>query len=579
MGVVTMTITHTAPGPVVTVTDVLPYLQIKSLQIEHYLNNRPVLRCRLRVKEGVGYRPDARDEVVVTDDNGSGAVRIFGGIVFSVKETDVVDYKHSDFDLDCTGYEVFADSVLINGIVTGTTKDMLTTIVNNLTPHGLAVDPLMTATGPALPAQGFPWFTCRQALDQIATASNWNWKFDYFKKVRMDPGSGATGAPFQLTDTNSSISSLEHTKSLANYVNELFVLFGGQGQRQATDTWVGGGGNKIFVLNHPPAASPPTVTEQTSTSPVTYVTYPVAVVGTAGFRWLYDPALRRLEVAASEAAPINTAAISSTYTAQYPGVVFKRNTAEFNSKGPWTIVVEYPDVEKFDEAEFVAQGELDRRVGVVRRLRATTYTPGLEPGQSVEVTATKRDLVNADFLIDRVSISHETTLRNGSHLFRYEIEALEGNQYQQNWIEFFRNLQGKRVASGSASSAVSGGSSGPVTKVAYAFWGGSRQFGQLLSGWADVIDFVPIRLEAPASGGTPVTVRVIRRTANAAVNVRTRIVRSDTGVEKVLGSVTNSTTWNTEFLTFTPDEGVFDYHLQVSGSANTAQVFAIGVTV
>jgi hypothetical protein len=577
MGVVTMTITHTAPGPVVTVTDALPYLQVKSLQVEHYLNNRPVLRCRLRVKDGVGYRPDVRDEVVVTDDNGGGPVRIFGGIVFSVKETDVVDYKHSDFDLDCTGYEVFADSVLINGIVvSATTKSMLTTIVTNLGAHGLSVDPLMTATGPVLPTQGFPWFTCRQALDQIATASGWNWKFDNFKQVRMDLGSDATGAPFPLTENNSSISSLEHTKSLANYVNELFVLFGGQGQRQATDTWLGNGSNKIFVLNHPAVGAPPTVTEETMSG---NVTYPVALVGTAGFRWLYNPTLRQLELPVGETAPFNGADITATYTAQYPGVVFKRNTAEFNSKGPWTIVVEYPDVEKIDEAEYVAQGELDRRVGVVRRLRATTYTPGLEPGQSVEVTATKRDLVNADFLIDRVSISHETTLRNGSHLFRYEIEALEGNQYQQNWIEFFRNLQGKRGVSAAASGSFSGGASGPVTKVAYAFWGGSRQFGQLLAGvWADVIDFVPIRLEAPASGGTPVTVRVIRRTANSSVDVRTRIVRSD-GVVKALGATTDSVTWNTEFLTFTPDEGVYDYQLQVWGENNTAQVFAIGVTV
>src|SRR5688572_8578958 len=110
MGVVTMTFTHTDPGPVVTVTDALPYLQF-GMSCDHYINNRPVLRCRLRVRDGDNYRPAVRDEVVFTDD----AVTLFGGIVFSVKETDVINYRHRDLDIECVGYEVFADNVLFNG--------------------------------------------------------------------------------------------------------------------------------------------------------------------------------------------------------------------------------------------------------------------------------------------------------------------------------------------------------------------------------------------------------------------------------------------------------------------------------
>jgi hypothetical protein len=564
MGVVTMTIKDVVTS---VVTDVLPYVQIKSLQIEHYINNRPVLRCRMRIKEGVAYRPNVRDEVIVEDDNGGGAVRIFGGIVFGIKETDVVDYQHTDLDLDCTGFEVFADNVLINAPVGGTTRAILTTIVTNLGAHGITVDPLMP-TGSVQPDQAFPFFTCREAMDQLATVSQWNWKFDHYKQVRMDPP-GTVGAPFPLLDTNSTINSLEHTRSLANYVNGVWVLFGDTGTKQVTDQWTGNGSNKNFVLNRPPAGPPPSVVENGTT-------YPVALSGSGGSRWYFNAALRRLEVDGSQAAPGGGHAISSTYTAQYPGATLVQDGPEVTAKGPWTIVVEYPDVEEFDKADSLGLGELQRRIGIVRRLRATTYTPGLEPGMTVNVTASKRALTSANFLIERVTISHETPLRNGSHLFRYEIEALEGNQYQQNWVQYFRKLQDKRAAAGGG--GVGGGSSnGPVTTVAYAFWGGSRQFGLLSNNvWLDVIDHLPIKLANPSGTALPVTVRVLQRTANASVTVQVRIVRSDTGGAKTTGGASASTSWDEELLTFTPDVGVYDYHLQVKGSSNAAQVFALG---
>src|SRR6185436_9955661 len=101
MGVVTMEIDG---------TDVLPYLQF-GLTTEASINGRPGLRCRLRVRDGNSYRPSIRDEVELTDD---GDV-VFGGIVWSVRETDVINYKHRDLDLECTGYEALADVAVFNG--------------------------------------------------------------------------------------------------------------------------------------------------------------------------------------------------------------------------------------------------------------------------------------------------------------------------------------------------------------------------------------------------------------------------------------------------------------------------------
>jgi hypothetical protein len=268
--------------------------------------------------------------------------------------------------------------------------------------------------------------------------------------------------------------------------------------------------------------------------------------------------------------------------AQLPGAVFVRNDAEYALRTPWTIVVQYPEIDDFEKALSAAQGELNRRVGVVRRLTASTYRPGLEPGMTINVTASKRGLSSTNFLIERVSIKHETVKRDGSHLFLYEIEAIEGNQYQANWLEYFRNLQGKTGASGGVSLTTgSGGSLTTTVTIPHVFWGGSRQFGQLLNNaWANAIDYLPIRFERPTgTSGAFVTVRAMQRSASGGVNVQVRIVRSDTGAVMATGGAVAGTAWDEEILTFTPDEGVHDYVLQVYGSSNSAQVFALATSL
>jgi hypothetical protein len=569
MGVVTMTI-----GGI----NVLPYLQVRSLSVEHYLNNRPVLRCRLRVRDGdPDYtRPNVYDEVIFSDDNGPplGNVRLFGGIVFSVKETDVVDYKHRDLDIDCTGYEIFADNVLINGIVSGTTRQILQKIVDNLAPHGISLDTGMPM-GSTQPDQAFPWYTCRQAMDQLATVSGWNWKFDFDKKVRLYDPASTIGAPFALDENNGEIVSLQHTKTLARYVNEVWAQFGESKQLERTDKWTGDGSNIYFGLHYPPVGPPSTVVEDTTT-------HPVSPTVNAAYRWSFNPAWQRLEIT-NGVAPGAAVPIKSTFMAQLPGAVFVRNDTEYALRKPWTIVVQYPEIDDFEKALSAAQGELNRRVGVVRRLTAATYRPGLEPGMTINVSASKRGLSSTNFLIERVSIKHETKKPDGSHLFLYEIEALEGNQYQANWLDYFRNLQGKTGASGGVSltGGSGGGSTTTTVTIPHVFWGGSRQFGLLLNNaWADAIDFLKIRFERPTgTSGAFVTVRAMQRSASGGVNVQVRIVRSDTLAVMTTGATSPGTAWDEEILTFTPDEGVHDYHLQVYGSSNSAQVFALAASL
>lgn len=558
MGVVTMTIDG---------ADVLSYLQF-GLTTDASINGRPGLRCRLRVRDGDSYRPSIRDEVVLTDD----AVTVFGGIVWSVRETDVINYKHRDLDLDCTGYEALADVTVFNGTTSADTlKNAATAVAVSLIPHGISIDSGMTS-GPSVTALAYPYLTVRESFDMLALASGWNWKFQDDKTVVFeDPGT--VGAPFALTDTNSTLLALEHTGSLNGYANDVWLLFGDSSQAAVTDGWTGDGSTKTFALHYIPAASPGIVFENS-------VAYPVALWGQTGYRWYYDVSVNSLKVDAAQSAPTNGHIITSDFSAQYPGVYVAQNSSEYGTYGPWTMIVRAPEIFEWTQARYAADGELARRQGVVRRLKAKTSTAGLKPGMTVNVTATKRGLTSVNFLIERVSMRHQTKTPDGEHLFFYEIEAVEGNQYQQNWLDYFRKLSNGSSAGGGTVASGTGSSSGTTVVIAKPFWGGARQVGLVANAtWVDAVDFVPVRIDGGSGSGTPVTVRALQRTANAGTSVQVRVVRSDTSSAMATGATSTSTSWDEELLTFTPAAGVLDYHLQVKGGNGSALVYAIATTL
>jgi hypothetical protein len=558
MGVVTMTIGG---------TNVLPYLQF-GLTTDASINGRPGLRCRLRVRDGDAYRPIIRDEVVLTDD----AVTVFGGIVWSVRETDVIDYKHRDLDVECTGYEALADVTLFNGTTSAVTlKSAATSVAASLSPHSIFVDSGM-ASGPSISALAFPYLTVRESFDMLALASEWNWKFTHDKKVLFeDPGT--VGAPFALTDSNSTLLSLEHTTTLSGYTNDIWLLFGDSSQQPVSDGWTGNGSSKTFALHYIPAATPGIVFENA-------IAYPVAIWGQTGYRWYYDASVNSLKVDAALSAPSNGHVITSDFVAQFPGIYVSQNTGEISTYGTWTTVVRAPEIFEWTQARYAADGELARRQGVVRKLKAETATAGLKPGMTVNVTATKRGLTSVNFLIERVSMKHQTKKRNGQHLFFYEIEAVEGNQYQQNWIEYFRSLSRGVSAGGGGTVAGGAGPSSGTVVVAKPYWGGSRQVGVVANNtWVDAREFVPVRIDGGDGSSAPVTVRAYQRTPNAATSVQVRVVRSDTTSAMATGAASTSTSWDEELLTFTPAAGVLDYHLQIKGSNGTNQVFAIATTL
>jgi hypothetical protein len=550
-------------------TDVTNYVQ-RGASLDNQLNARPVMRCSLIVRDGDSYAPQERQAVVVEDD----LTRVFGGIVWRVRRRPAVNYFHRRYDLDIVGYEALADKVLYNGpVASASLKSQLTTLVANLAPHGISVDAGM-ATGPTLDAFSFNMMTVRDCIEALSKASGWNTKFGWFAEVLLeDPGT--VGAPITLVDTvRGDIVELDVERSMANYMNEVWIRFGDSSIRRVSDTFLGDGTTKTFPLHYTPSVTPGSIVENG-------VTEAVATYGATGYRWYYRSSDNAMVVDASEAAPTNGHVIDASFDAQFPGLYFVRDAGEYAAKGPFTIVIDAPDIFEWTQARYEAQGELDRRVGLVDRIKLTTMRAGLEPGMTVEVTATKLGVASGtEFLIIGVRAKHRGTALKSvgdpdSQIFEYEIDAVAGNQYQQNWLEYFRNLKG---GTGGGGTAVGGGS---VTSVSSgsgkAYWGGSMEIGKFSASWVDIISVMPVRLDGGDGSATVThTVRAIRKTFDGGTSVRVRVVRVDTSAVMVTGAVSTSTSADEELLVFTLDSGAHDYKLQMIGGNGNAEVFAMG---
>jgi hypothetical protein len=554
-------------------TDVTTYVQ-KGASFDHQLNARPVMRCTLMVKDGDLYDGPVERQVVIVEDD---LVRVFGGIVWRVKRSPIVDYFHRRYDVDIVGYEALTDKVLFNGPVpsfatSGTLKDMLTEVMNNMVPHGMAVDGGMS-DGPTLDQFAFSMMTVRQCIDALSQASGWNVRFGWFGEVLMqDPGT--LGSPFDLVDTTrGDIVDLDVERSLANYVNEVWIRFGDSSIRRVSDTFLGDGTTKTFALHYTPSVTPGSIVENG-------VTYPVATFGATGYRWYYRISDNAMVVDAAAAAPTNGHVIEVSFDAQFPGLYFVRDDTEYAAKGPWTIVIDAPEIFEWTQARYAAQGELDRRVGVVDRIKLLTMRAGLEPGMTVEVTATKLDIASGtDFLIIGVRAKQKGTTLLKEQIFQYEIDAIAGNQYQRNWLDYFYNLKG---GSGGGGTATGGGT---VTSVSSsgsskAYWGGSMEVGKFAASAVDVVSGMPVRLDGGDGSATVThTVRVFRKTFDAGTSVTARVLRVDTSAVMVTGSATTSTTPNEELLVFTLDSGARDYKLQMVGGNGNAEVYVLGASL
>jgi hypothetical protein len=555
---------------VVGVTNVLPYLQVESVQADYALSKRPACTFSLVVRAGTSYRPTVGQLVRIQDDS----VDVFFGTVYEVEEAPVVDFQHNHFHVKAVGLEYYASVVPINNIIpAGTLKSQVQYLAAYIVSHGVGFDSGM-ATGPTNPAIAAPWKSIAEGLDLVMAAAGAEWAWSVNTNGQLTAAENAvTAAPFALTSTNSRIRALRTKQTKAGYANSVWIVYG-EGQEPATQSWTGDGVLTTFSLNYTPVGIPATVVENGATLPVGLVGGDTAPV------WNYNATLNRLE--RTGGALPNGQVLTWTGTAQFPAALYVSDSTGIGLYAEHSVVLQHPTIYDYDAALAIGTGELARRTGIVRQLTADTFFAGLLPGQAVTVTATAYDLSAVAFLITSLRVRHVLKKPNGQHLFRYSIAGVEGNATRLNWRDYFaaKPTSAGTGASGSIGTGGTGGS--PTVTITGAPFrlplGGTqrRLFTAASSGvWFDAPDGAEWSVTGSQLAGT-IFVRVHLRTrggANATIRARVFDETNTASLGESSDVTADAWTYVGFFVTLPSAEVIIKLQLRVTGSsATTAEV-------
>ena len=565
--------------------DVLDYLEPGpgNPGLDRALQARAVFRFVLKDRTGL-YRPDFRQEVIATLDG----VRIFGGVTTFIDEGDWGDYKGNWFTVEAGDWATVLDTTQFNGVAVGVTlKDVVQHLVTaRLADRGFTVDPAMAA-GPVINSQGYSFRYLTEIFDELGKVSGWTWTVDPFKKILFAPPATGRPGPFALTATNDTIHTIHTASSIDGYVNRVWLHYGAPGPREVTDTWHGDSSTKLFPTTFP---QPEGVVSQPPTVLINGVTKPVANWGVdTGYDWYWrgsDAALIQ-DFALPALTPADT--LIAVYVANFPGAVVE-SLPEITTYGEAALVETAPDVFDVAQAHQVAQGILRERGGLLRRITVVTHRPGLLPGHVITVTVPERALDEPCLVLSSRMI-YAGRIADGSDVWRFELELVEGTVYSETWQKFFRDATA--TASGAAVSASGsvglppsggggGGSATPVPSSAFAqSLGGSRVAAGFVptaaaDAWIPIPDFEDAFVNFDDLAGT-IQVSVQCRTHDPAVSVTPRVVRVDgSGIRAAVvatGAPTTATVWTYQSIPITGQTGLQPIRVELTTSVRNRDAF------
>lgn len=428
--------------------------RIGTLNISETLNGRNTLTCEV-LSLDAAYRPTVGEEHIVEDTN----VRTFGGNINTPSEHVIDDQLIEEFatTVSSVDFNAIADRITVigGGFPAGfNVKQALTSLAGYLAPYGVTVDPAQV-NGPVLPLMQYDVKRVSAWFDEITVITGFPWEIDYTKVVRfIDPGTLA--APFNVADDDGhTVGDIVVEPSDVDYANRVIVL-AGTGQKEVTEALTFNGVDDFIDLTYTLVSHRGYLTVNGNNEPLG---------GSPAF-WVFDPLIpnrirRDIGVPAAGVGEI-------IYTAQFPYIAQADDAvAQLGPRGVVDTVITKTDVFEATLAQALAEGYLNRMVAEPSRIRYTTFTSGLHPGQTQTIQSSVRG-INLTALITDVQardIDGET--------MRYEITAVEGNVYPGSWRDMYREWTG---TGGGASSS---GGAGLITVVSSGGVGGSGTAGSL----------------------------------------------------------------------------------------------------
>lgn len=434
-------------------------MQLSPLQISNKMGQTAT--CRFTLWDPAGsYRPSVGQEVDIYTAAGS---KLFGGTIDEWQEYAYQAIKGTLVTIVCTDFSGILDRRIVGDWFPGQVLTGLTTIVSGLVNKWLSADGITYDSrdgdpGISLGDQLFNWVTARQAFNQLATATGWDFNVDYSKVLRFFPKStGLSSAPFSIADNNGNwlTETMQVRRFRGIYRNRQYI----RSSTQASPLWA-----DIFSKTqpgpYPNSKQPPgagaiffvtlyiiTATPIVKVNGVTQRVIPLSQVAGAShssWDWYWIPG--GYGVSQNQAnAPLGVndilevdyaTKLSPVTVATCSAEVTSRATAEGNS-GYYDDVQDVQNVTDPAAITAYATSLLNRygcNNGIPLQITFKTRKDGLFAGQLITINTSSPQVPNANYLITDVQ-ARETDLNYIEYTVTCDVGA-----YQGDWSQFFAQL-------------------------------------------------------------------------------------------------------------------------------------------
>lgn len=507
--------------------------------------------------------------------------RHFAGIISAVGERTAIDDVGLLTPVSAVDFSQILDRRLVTETYSAgfTHNNLMNDIgVKYLDGNGLYIDEEIQP-GAQLPELVFDLVTAREVCDTVSETLGLIYYVDACPLLYM-LGAGINPTPVALDMSNATVLlGSESEITFDQYRNRQYLRYG-SGTRPVTVTLTGDGSQREWVLDYQPEEH---LTQVRDNQTSTWKQVGVSGVDTI-YEWVYDAATRTLEQL-TEAPPgtsIPALGVGDTVTvsfvAVFPQTVMSEDMTEIVAFGDWDAKADASLVFDPEGAQEFCDALLRKGMRSPARLTVSTFEHGFRPGQ---LGAINGDVpaASGDYLIENVreELGAHNARGGGSDFqtWRYRIEAIEGDEPQGTWLDWWRGGRGSSSASGSitvgaAPTPPSGG--GSTTGPWIASLGGfdpERRWVAATSGvWFDAPHAVDLILNGDSSGASA-AVRVHLVVSDVAMSITPRLRNTSTNTTAGTGVAENSTSLNYQAFYFTISPGINVYRLQFNVSSTS----------
>lgn len=420
--------------------EITSYYRPMTLEIEDEINARSTARFELVDKTGELEIIDGMPIYIYDyDDN-----LIFGGYTFYPKRYNPIQTTAIFYNVDCIDQQCVTDRYLVAESYLNKSAGF---IVNDLLSKYLTDDGITAGTiqeGIILEIVKFARSgTVTDALDQLAEIVGYQWFIDFDKQLYFCERS-TLSAGFNVTDTSAIVNvDLRQNRSL--YRNRQYI----RGGTTPTDSQIvdelptpkPDSTTRTFVTRYPIAEKPTIKINSVAVS-----ANDIGINGLDGevtpLKWYYTPNSNTITQDSNETILTASDTIEISYIGLIPLLIVvedevaitSRSSIEGNS-GIYEQLENLPNVNNKQQAYDIANGKLSKYTKVEREISYETYTNGLSAGQLQNITLSRYNVDNGEFLIDRVTMRD----LNDNGVFVYQIHAVDGQGFG-GWTNFFKSL-------------------------------------------------------------------------------------------------------------------------------------------